>query len=526
MKETMTYFNSTGKTKYTENNFNILKYLHKYDYHPQSVFSFSPYKEDEEVYDIISATKGKRGKIDCISPIVRIPLDEAERLFKTSLNDIISNGTTGKIYLLNVPTAIGKTEMLTNLNGVIAAPTNELKNEIGNRMKVNYLKTPDPVIFSDNNINNKIDYYYRIGDHQNAIAVMHDIAKSGNPKYTTEDVEKATNYINQVDATYHSTETILTTHIRAIHSHFDHDTIIFDEDPLKSILEVKQMDLTDLKKIQYQVGDNKELNHIIEYLENTPKIVVTNTPEFSIDINDFIDNISIASVQSNIFEFFGSKFFVRDGNKPHIIHYVKMNPLPKDKKIIILSATLPIFIYEKLFGDQLEVINIQDVDHVGTIKQYTKRSCSRNALKYYIKELSDEIGDKRVLTFKSYGNQFTNPIKEMYFGNCSGYDTMNGKDLVVVGTPHRNPIEYMLIAKFLGIDFTTTDLKLDDRYVEYNGFRFMFKSYQNEGLRMIQLALIESELIQAVGRARTLRTNATVEVYSSLPLRISNEFVY
>jgi len=38
------------------------------------------------------------------------------------------------------------------------------------------------------------------------------------------------------------------------------------------------------------------------------------------------------------------------------------------------------------------------------------------------------------------------------------------------------------------------------------------------------LSFIESDLIQAVGRARTLRTSAHVDLYSSFPLRISDEF--
>lgn len=40
----------------------------------------------------------------------------------------------------------------------------------------------------------------------------------------------------------------------------------------------------------------------------------------------------------------------------------------------------------------------------------------------------------------------------MYFGNCSGYDTMKGKDMAVVGTPHRNNVECLLTAKVLDID--------------------------------------------------------------------------
>ena len=62
--------------------------------------------------------------------------------------------------------------------------------------------------------------------------------------------------------------------------------------------------------------------------------------------------------------------------------------------------------------------------------------------------------------------------------------------------------------------------------IEYNGFKFMFNCYDNLELRKIQLGLIESDLIQAIGRARTLRTDAKVEVYSSFPLRISDQFIW
>jgi len=172
------------------------------------------------------------------------------------------------------------------------------------------------------------------------------------------------------------------------------------------------------------------------------------------------------------------------------------------------------------------VIDIRDVEQQGKIIQYTKRSCSRLSLNRYVKTVSEEIGDKPVITFKSYAHQFKNPVKDMHFGNCSGYDTMKGKDLAIVGTPHRNVIEYLLTAKVLGIDFKTTDTTMSFQKIEYNGFRFKFYCYDNEEIRLLQLAFIESDLIQAVGRARTLRTDATVEVYSNFPLRISKLFVY
>jgi hypothetical protein len=54
----------------------------------------------------------------------------------------------------------------------------------------------------------------------------------------------------------------------------------------------------------------------------------------------------------------------------------------------------------------------------------------------------------------------------------------------------------------------------------------MFNCYDNIELRDIQLGLIESDLIQAVGRARTLRTEAIVELFSNFPLRITNQFIW
>jgi hypothetical protein len=62
--------------------------------------------------------------------------------------------------------------------------------------------------------------------------------------------------------------------------------------------------------------------------------------------------------------------------------------------------------------------------------------------------------------------------------------------------------------------------------IECNGFKFKFNCYEDELLRNIQLSLIESDLIQAVGRARSLRTNATVQLYSNFPLRISSIFIF
>jgi hypothetical protein len=522
MIKTMEKFNNEGKTQYTQNNFNILPYVNKVNYPPMPIHSFSSFPEDIDLYDILSATRDIRGLIETIQPIQKIKIPEAEEILKRKFEEVVNHGEQGKIYLFSLPTAIGKTECFTETRAAIALPTHDLKNEIGHRMKIEYLKTPDPIGFENESINRKLQYYYSIGLPKKAMGILyHMINPKNSMSYAPEEVEIAGKHLNELLESNNSHKTILTTHKRALFTDYAHDTIIFDEDPLNSLLEIKKMEIPDLYQL-FLGSDKKELKTICEHLESSTIGELKATPTFSFDIDDLIDCISSTGLETNVFEFFSSSFFIRTDSKT--IYYVVKRNLPPDKKIIIMSATIPIYSYQKLFGERVEVIDIRDVEQTGTITQYTKWSCSRHGLNRYVKTISEEVGELPVITFNSFGKHFRNPVKEMYFGNCSGYDSLKGIDIAVVGTPHRNNIQYFLTAKVLGIDFKTTDTTMSHQKIEYNGFRFKFNCFDNEELRSIQLSFIESDLIQAVGRARTLRTSAHVDLYSSFPLRMSDEF--
>lgn len=524
MKKTMQKFNIEGTTQYTQNNFNILPYVNKVKYPPLPIQSFSPYTEDSDLYDIVSSSRDIRGHIETLGSIEKMKLTEAENLLKMKYEEVIKNGELGKIYLFSLPTAIGKTESLIGTQATIALPTNDLKNEICDRMKTSFTITPDPVLFEEPSINHKLQYYYSIGLANKATGILHHIINPRNSSlYSSKDIEVAEQYLTQLNKSVNSSDTILTTHKRALFTDFVHDTLIFDEDPLNSLLEIKEMKIPDLYELYLRAG-KKELKTICEHLESSTENEIKTTPTFSFDIDELIDSVSNITMVSNVFEFFNSLFYIR--TEKNSIHYIVKRSIPKNKKVIIMSATLPLYIYQQMFGDRIEVIDIRDVEQSGTISQYTKWSCSRNGLNRYVDTISQEVGDTPVITFKSFGHQFKNPVKEMYFGNCSGYDGMKGKDMAVVGTPHRNNIEYFLTAKVLGIDFRTTDTTMSHQKIEYNGFRFKFNCFDHEDLRNIQLSLIESDLVQAVGRARTLRTSAHVDLYSNFPLRLSDEFRY
>ena len=104
---------------------------------------------------------------------------------------------------------------------------------------------------------------------------------------------------------------------------------------------------------------------------------------------------------------------------------------------------------------------------------------------------------------------------QIHYGNTEGCDCMKGENIVVVGTPHYNEVVYKLLAAHLGID---VDTKMKFLEVEDSCYKYWLHTYESPKLRQIQLWLMKSELIQAVGRARLLRYNCTVKLYASIPL--------
>lgn len=94
---------------------------------------------------------------------------------------------------------------------------------------------------------------------------------------------------------------------------------------------------------------------------------------------------------------------------------------------------------------------------------------------------------------------------------------MKNKDIDIIGTPHQPDWIYKLFAYSLGYD--TDDILRPNTKITHNGFRFRFTTFKNLILRNIQFYMIESELEQAVGRARLLRCDCTVNLFSNYPLR-------
>ena len=123
------------------------------------------------------------------------------------------------------------------------------------------------------------------------MAVIHDVSSEKNKnKYPQTDVDKANLYLDQLSQSTNSTNSVLTTHARALFTEFKHDTIIFDEDPLTTLIDVKHLEITDFIKLMYQSFSlSKDLNSIIHRLEAADAGMVLQTPSLTVDVEALID---------------------------------------------------------------------------------------------------------------------------------------------------------------------------------------------------------------------------------------------
>lgn len=113
--------------------------------------------------------------------------------------------------------------------------------------------------------------------------------------------------------------------------------------------------------------------------------------------------------------------------------------------------------------------------------------------------------------------EFDDKIKtgELHFGNTEGVDFLNGKNIAVIGTPHLNEFVYKLIGSHLGLEVNSDILSV--RRIEYRGYKFSLMTYKQKELRELQLYFISKELEQSIGRARLLRNDCKVIVFSNFP---------
>jgi hypothetical protein len=497
----------------------MLLYIKHIEPLPIPLSDFSPYKEDWDK-NIVSWSTEKFIEYKTNDKKMTV-IEAREKLAIEFENAMNRTGVT----LIKAVTGIGKTELyLDRKNVTIALPTNRLKDEVSARMTEKGNKhrvTTEIPKFSDD-VKEYIQILYDSGFNQKASEFIKLIAKGG-INFKQEDIDLANEFINK---NTFSNDTLITTHQRIMHMTPKHDTLIIDEDFMREFIKVMTIKVSDIQAV-INLMDNKKakvvLQQMLDSVLKSGNGYITKMPNYyNVNTELLFEAIHKTKSGNLLSEFIKCNAYTIDVTiNANEIQFVKKYKLPTNyKRVIILSASASETLYRSYFGENLTFVDIMNVEPKGEIVQYPYYSCSRSTIDNvyeYLNKISVEE-NLSVITFK---NKHFDKETDMYFGNTSGYNTLKGKDIMVVGTPHFPPYVYLLFAEAFNIEVDNS--RISQRIIKRGRFEQKFFTFTNEWLRRVQLDMIEGELIQAIGRPRPLDNEVTVKLYSNLLMECSTQ---
>ena len=307
-----------------------------------------------------------------------------------------------------------------------------------------------------------------------------------------------------------------------------HDTIFIDEDILMNCMIYSQIEITisTLTKVLEQIDAGsrlaKKINAAFKAAAANAFFELPQIPYES--ANDTI------SIRADIPSFCkAEKFFFKKKSEENnllensppeeSIIFFKPQNLHPNAKYIILSATADHKIYNYRFGEnRIEFYNCERARYIGTLNQYLDDTMSRDSMNKnpgIIDRIVKATGVEDIITFKKYERGYP------YFGKTTGIDSLKGKDLNVIGTPNYPPFVYKLFVHTLGFNHYE-NANWNYRKVTHKGMKFKIMTFDEGAVRDVHFWILESELEQAVGRARLLRERCTVNVFSNYPLGQAN----
>ena len=511
-----------------------LRYFKQNNYKPQNCNGFCPYKNQcNHSTNILSTANPKRHLMNRIVNYTEeyYPIKEVEEDVYKKIKAAV-NSEDNNWHIIKAQTAIGKTEAFLRImkksskKFLVAVPTNILKNDIYERarsMGINVIMSP-----SLDEIKDEIpDYIW------NYIVTLR---KSGRHKFVTpyiyEELKSCKipcliKYLEDLEKFENSACNAIVTHKRFLGLNEEtlskYDEIIIDEDIIFKAGLPNQGSITvsELKEIKRECSNDRLTKKIRTALKRAYKENETlfTLKSVKCKINSEDDGISTAiDIPSFCLaqHFYFCKSTTENGLKEDTFIFLK--PIKfTNRKHIMVSATVDKTICEYYFGaDKVKFCECKKAKYKGTLNQYHDKSMSRACIAGnlgIIERIRAWTGNENLITFMKYSSG------ELHFGNTEGYNQWKGKNIDVIGTPYHAEFLYKLFAYSIGLEFEI-DAKVNPNYIAtYNGYRFRFTTYEDEVLRNIQFWMLESELEQAVGRARLLREDCTVNLFSTFPLK-------
>ena len=475
--------------------------------------------------------------------------------------------------MIKAQTGSGKTNNIGKLlkslvlgSCIVAVPTNPLKKEVFQRlvgMGIENIKmTPELAILKDRDMEENQKYYREIGAWGKRKKYLQEQRERLQQKEKTKsltkderaDLENIDKYLTENEEINQYFGHIVTTHERALNLHYNLVTshsLIIDEDILiKTCIKTPTLKLRYIENTfevakETLTGKSKEyLMQKLEKFENAPLDVIIPVPV--LDVN-YLTTEQREELEEHIAETDKHIYNIYDLMQCNAI-YKYVDPQENEIKVqclickkpprmhtVMLSATFDEEIYKKFFSkDDIEFVELPKAKYKGKIIQdctitYSRKSLAKGKDKQETEEnykngispILDVIREKHkglpLITFNKYCKE-----GEYHFGAIEGLDKLKGKDIVVVGLPYHNDLLYRFYMYAI-YDIVYNPLeKSRFRRIENNNYSFKLNTREDEQYQRIQKYLIGSELEQAVGRARLLRCDCTVYLYSGFPVEQTN----
>lgn len=516
-----------------------LGYYKDNQYKPQGCEYFCPYQDtcNRSVNILSTVTKSKYHTVEKLSnfPEEYHTLEEVEKDVKRQIEQAIYS-PKNIWHIIKAVVGLGKSQAYLEIvrdassyRFLIVVPTNKLKMEIESRAKkMGITVAVSPSLHDDlikdeipDDVWDQIVRFYDSGKHYMVNQYIKKVAYK-------RDIQCLKKYLKKLEDFHKSDCHGIITHKRLLHLPDEtlakYDCVIIDEDIiLKSIIPNQEtITIPELKKLKKRYPKTKlsgKINKILKHIQTNEMFTAPSFEwyEKNEDDDDKSTGIDVSS-------FCKTKYFIyRQASKePNLsedcITFFKPVKFKNNVKYVMVSATIDEKVCKYYFGENnVEFRECNNVKYAGELIWFYDKSISRR----YLDEHSDTL--KRIMekypyptiTFKNYGG-------EHHFGAIEGINELEGQTINVIGCNHQVEFIYKLFAYLLsklndGFEF---DKKAQIHYqeVEHNGWKFWFSTYDDTLLRDIQFYIIESELEQAVGRARLLRNECTVYLFSDFPL--------
>ncbi|MBE5965288.1 MAG: hypothetical protein E7252_10300 [Lachnospira sp.] len=476
-------------------------------------------------------------------------LEEAAECLRANLESAYESSLEG-MHLIKAQTAIGKTTAYIDLidrhpegKFIIALPTNILKKQVERDLILKGIPKEDIYVtvsvkgntFFTEDMQERIEQAHKRGLHDKTKKIVKEYYEEikDNPSKiaVAEECKKILNGFKDIK----DERVIVTTHayfMQMPEEFLKHYTIIIDEDilQLQILSQINSISVSCLTELVDKGMPNyssiaaimlRSRENEYERISSSPYL----TPLSEEQLNeleywgdDNINDLQYAEAYVKLKDRYSGEMVVK---------YFCPKVLPK-LKYIVLSATLNEKIYKRYFAGKMNVYMYAEkkAEYKGRLIQHTYHSLGRKDLSgkmqvfSFAKNLANN-NDLEIITFKENSNLrgLSKMNKaDLHFGNSTGINSLSGKDLGIVGTPYKVDEAYKLIACYLGANVNARDDKRPRvRRVEYKNCSFLFTTYSDLLLREVQLYSIESELEQCIGRARLLRNDCMVYVFSAFP---------